>query len=615
MAQKIISLIKNNYLIIVILLLSAFLRFFHLDYQSPWLDEIHTLNEANPNASLSEVYSQILSGEQMPPLYFYILYFLFKIFGYSIFVARFFSAILGVLSVYVLYKLVKELIDKKTALVAALLFGMNYFMIYFSQEARPYTLFTLFMLLSFYRMLMYLKSSTIKNAIWFGLTASLMLHSHFIGFFTLFAQAIIFLLFLFLKKDLDKKQFFKGSIIAAIVFLIAYIPSMHSLMKIFSIKSFWISAPGPDSFKLIYKSFFGNSEIIIFLNGVLFFGFLFSFFKSEKRKNIENGETNWSAIILVLWISFTILIPLISSYISNPIILDRYFLGVLPAIIILLAIGLMQIKGKVLKIVFISIYTIFFLFDMFGVQKYYHSVKKTQFRETTSYIIEKNDKNHKVVSSLSWYLPFFFNQANKNTEIIGATLDEFVAQQMILNKDALSSFWYFDAHGRDYNPNAETLEFLNQKYLVKDNFTGLQAWTRHFVIKSEMNTKVQFSQEKFNMLISNTNCKNNFDKFEFKDNHLLVSGWAFLEDQDSKNTKIQLVLLNNLNGEIIETLEVLREDVTSYFKLNFNADNTGFISEVDFEYTQKGEYKLGIWLKNSESNIEALIVTDKIIKI
>lgn len=615
MNHKIVSLIKDNYLIIAILVLSALLRFFHLDYQSPWLDEIHTLNEANPNASLSEVYSQILSGEQMPPLYFYILYFLFKIFGYTIFVARLFSAILGVLAVYVLYKLVHQLIDKKTALVAALLFGMNYFMIYFSQEARPYILFTLFMLLSFYRMLMYLKSSTIKNAIWFGLTACLMLHSHFIGFFTLFAQAIIFLLFLFLKKDLDKKQFFKGSIIAAIVLLIAYIPSMHSLMKIFSIKSFWIPAPGSDSFKLIYKSFFGNSEIIIFLNGILFIGFIYSLFTSEKRKNSENEETNWSAIILVLWISLTMIVPLISSYISNPIILDRYFLGVLPAIIILLAIGLMQIKGKLLKIVFISVYLIFFLFDMFGIQKYYHSVKKTQFRETTSYIIEKNDKNHKVISSLSWYLPYFFNKENKSTEIFGATLDEYIAQQKSLHKESLSSFWYFDAHGREYNPSPETLEFLNQNYWVKDNFTGLQAWTRHFVIKSEINTKVQFSQEQFNMLISNTNCKSNFDEFEFKDNHLIVSGWAFLENEDSKNTKIQLVLLNNLNGEIIESLEVLREDVTSYFKLNFNASFSGFKSELDLKNIPEGDYMLGIWLKNSESNIEALIITNKIIKI
>jgi len=615
MKEKIISLVKSNYLIIAILILSALLRFFHLDYQSPWLDEIHTLNEANPNASFLDVYSQILSGEQMPPLYFYILYFLFKIFGYSIFVARFFSAIIGVLVVYVLYKLTKELIDKKTALFAALLIGLNYFMVYFSQEARPYILFMLFMLLSYYRMLLFIKNNTIKNAFWFGLTASFMLHVHFIGFFTLFAQSITLLIYLFIKKELDKPLFFKRCMIAAIVLIIAYLPSVHSLLKIFKIQSFWIPAPGPDSLKLIYKTFFGNAEIIIFLNGILFIGFLYAIFKSEKKKNIEKEENNWSFIMLILWISLTVLIPVVSSYISNPIILDRYFMGVLPAIIILLSIGLMQIKGRLLKYIFVGIYVFYFLFDLAGVQKYYSSVKKTQFREATKYIIDKNEKNHKVVSSLSWYLPYFFNQATKNTEIFGATLDEFIAQQKSLNKELLSSFWYFDAHGREYNPTPETLEFLNQNYVILDNFSGLQAWTRHFVIKKEVNTKVEFTKEQFAKITSNEQLTINIENFSFIDKQLTIEGWAFLKNVNSKNTKIQLILLDELKGEIVQSLEVLRPDVTSYFKLDYNADFSGFKSETIIQNMENGEYKLGIWLVNKEANTESMIITDKVVKI
>lgn len=615
MKQKILLIVKSNYLIIAILVLSALLRFFHLDYQSPWLDEIHTLNEANPNASFLDVYNQILSGEQMPPLYFYILYFLFKIFGYSIFVARFFSATIGVLVVYVLYKLTKELIDKKTALFAALLIGLNYFMVYFSQEARPYILFMLFMLLSYYRMLLFIKNNTIKNAFWFGLTASFMLHVHFIGFFTLFAQSVTLLVYLFIKKELDKTLFFKRCMIATMVLIIAYLPSVHSLLKIFKIQSFWIPAPGPDSLKLIYKAFFGNAEIIIFLNGMLFIGFLYAIFKSEKKKNSEREDTNWSISVLILWISLTILIPVVSSYISNPIILDRYFMGVLPAIIILFSIGLMQIKGRVLKYIFVVIYVFYFIFDLVGVQKYYSSVKKTQFREATKYIIDKNEKNHKVVSSLSWYLPYFFNQANKNTEIFGATLDEFIAQQKSLDKDSLYSFWYFDAHGREYNPTPETIEFLNQNYSLQDNFSGQHAWTRHFVIKKEVNTKVKFTSEEFLKISSNQEVKFNIEQFNFSDSFLSVVGWAFLKNVNSKNTKIKIVLLNNLSGEIIESIEVLRTDVTSYFNLDYNADYTGFKSEISLENILEGEYKIAIWLVNNVANSEALIITDKIIKI
>ena len=615
MKQKITSFIKDNYLLISILVLSALLRFFHLDYQSPWLDEIHTLNEANPNTSFLDVYNQILSGEQMPPLYFYIQYFLFKIFGYSIFVARFFSAFIGLLAVYVLYKLTKELIDKNTALISALLLGLNYFMVYFSQEARPYIFFILFVLLSFYRMIIFMKYNTIKNAFWFGLAACFMLHVHFIGFFTLFAQSITMLLYLIMNKELNRTLFFKNCMIAAVVLIIGYLPSLHSLLKIFSIESFWISAPGPDSLKLIYKSFFGNSETIIFLNSVLFLGFIYTILKPEKSKKSDDFKSSFSFIILVLWIFLTSLIPIVSSYISNPIILDRYFIAVLPAILIIFSVGLMQLKGQLLKSVFIGLYMFFFLFDLVGVQKYYSSVKKTQFRETTSYIIEKNEKNHKVVSSLSWYLPFFFNQANKNTQITGATLDEFIIQQKSLNKDSLSSFWYFDAHGREYNPTPETIEFLNQNYVTVDNFSGLQAWTRHFVINKEVNTKIEFTEEEFSEITSNQESTINLESFSFNNRKLMVEGWAFLKNVNSKNTKIHLILLNGLKGEIVQSLGVLRPDVTSYFKLDYNADFSGFKSETIIQSNKNGEFKLGIWLVNKEANSEALIVTDKVVKI
>ena len=135
--MKILETIKNNYILSFILFLSLILRFYHLDFQSIWLDEIHTMNESNPNISLSELYSAIQTGEQMPPLYFYILYFIFKIFGYTTFVARFFSAVLGVISIYALYVFSKEVFNKKVALISSFLLSINSFHLYYSQEARP----------------------------------------------------------------------------------------------------------------------------------------------------------------------------------------------------------------------------------------------------------------------------------------------------------------------------------------------------------------------------------------------------------------------------------------------------------------------------------------------
>jgi hypothetical protein len=70
--------IKNNYLLFAIILLGSLLRFYHIDYQSIWLDEIHTINEANPNYSIFEVYNSVFNAEQMPPLYFIIIHVFLK---------------------------------------------------------------------------------------------------------------------------------------------------------------------------------------------------------------------------------------------------------------------------------------------------------------------------------------------------------------------------------------------------------------------------------------------------------------------------------------------------------------------------------------------------------
>ncbi|MDK2772819.1 MAG: hypothetical protein KYX68_11420, partial [Flavobacterium sp.] len=85
--------LKENKWIVIILLLAFVLRVFNLGFQSAWLDEIHTLIESNPKWSFFEVYNEVLKGEQIPPHYFYIVFFFFNSFGKTILVARSISVI------------------------------------------------------------------------------------------------------------------------------------------------------------------------------------------------------------------------------------------------------------------------------------------------------------------------------------------------------------------------------------------------------------------------------------------------------------------------------------------------------------------------------------------
>ena len=142
------------------LLTGLLLRFYGLTYQSLWLDELHTMNEADPAISWSNLFSQLKCCDPHPPLHFIITRLAFTIFGHTEFVARAISALIGTASIAALYLLGKEMCNKTVGLIAAALTCVNYYNIYYSQEARMYILAFLFAALSYLYFIKLIKNTT-----------------------------------------------------------------------------------------------------------------------------------------------------------------------------------------------------------------------------------------------------------------------------------------------------------------------------------------------------------------------------------------------------------------------------------------------------------------------
>ena len=141
--------IKKHWALLTILAVAAMLRFFGLDFQSPWLDELHTLIETNPELTYKEFYDLMLNSEHMPHLYYVLVRAFNMIFGVSLFGIRAFSALIGTTSVYAIFLLGKELYSKKAGYIAAIFLAINSTHIFYSQEIRPYILLCLFTCVSF----------------------------------------------------------------------------------------------------------------------------------------------------------------------------------------------------------------------------------------------------------------------------------------------------------------------------------------------------------------------------------------------------------------------------------------------------------------------------------
>ncbi len=127
--------------------LGALLRFYKLDFQSLWYDELHSVIPTDPANSLKDVIDYAKSDQ--PPAYFIYLHFFFKLFGYSEWTGRAASALLGVASIPITFLLGRECKNAAVGLCAAALVSVNYFDVYYSQELRFYSLAFLTSALSF----------------------------------------------------------------------------------------------------------------------------------------------------------------------------------------------------------------------------------------------------------------------------------------------------------------------------------------------------------------------------------------------------------------------------------------------------------------------------------
>ena len=85
----------------MIVLLGFVFRFYNIDYENLWLDEIYSFWVSDPNLSFAETYLRVQTTESIPFLYYYLVKMCNKIFGYDPVVGRYFSAfLLSLLSIF-----------------------------------------------------------------------------------------------------------------------------------------------------------------------------------------------------------------------------------------------------------------------------------------------------------------------------------------------------------------------------------------------------------------------------------------------------------------------------------------------------------------------------------
>jgi mannosyltransferase len=174
--------------LVLLTLLAAALRLYHLGQQSFWIDEALTWQGIRPGAGLS-FWSQMADSIQ-GPLYPALLWPLTRA-GAGEFLLRLPSAVAGTAAVPLLGLLAGRLWGRRVAILAALLVALSPFHVWYSQEARGYALAFLFAVLGgLFWLDMADRGPRPRTAVLYGLAAALGVWSNMSFSFLVAAQAL-----------------------------------------------------------------------------------------------------------------------------------------------------------------------------------------------------------------------------------------------------------------------------------------------------------------------------------------------------------------------------------------------------------------------------------------
>jgi 4-amino-4-deoxy-L-arabinose transferase-like glycosyltransferase/predicted XRE-type DNA-binding protein len=155
-----------------------------------WLDEAIAVSQAR--MGWGEMIAHLRFTDVHPPLHSAILWVSVRLLGTSELAVRSPSVVAGALLIPVLYLMARDLYGRRTAMVAASLATVAPFLIWYSQEARMYSLFMLFGTLAVWAQARILREPRWGGWVGYGLATTLLLWTHYFAVLQVLVQQVFF---------------------------------------------------------------------------------------------------------------------------------------------------------------------------------------------------------------------------------------------------------------------------------------------------------------------------------------------------------------------------------------------------------------------------------------
>ena len=337
---KVIARVDAQWLALAVVLLAAVLfRVHDLSRTSISLDEAVSWKQAR--LPFFEMLSAT-AHDNYPPLHNLILHITIALFGDSELALRAPSALFGIATVGLIGMLGTVLWGRTTGLLAALFLAMSGYHVWYSTEARMYSLFAFTSTLFVYMVVQLAcrpKWTTVAGC---AAAGTALLYTHFYGIFV-FVGVGVFVFFALARQAAwmrtSRVEWLIAQAVPIIVFLPWAIILVHRTRRVL-LKGFWIPDPTGE-FVLQSLAKLAGGEITLIIISVLAFLSVMNLGRGTHGSDrlVHRPQPDWQIGIVLTWLITPFIGGYLFSIVGKPILLDRYLICALPAGVLLAARG------------------------------------------------------------------------------------------------------------------------------------------------------------------------------------------------------------------------------------------------------------------------------------
>ncbi|MGH9185852.1 MAG: glycosyltransferase family 39 protein [Acidimicrobiales bacterium] len=361
--------------------LAAALGAWHLGEKSLWVDE--GVSYFHSQLDMSSLWSNMVNIEPNQALHYGLLK-LWTAFGTSEAMLRTPSVIAFAATVPFAYGIAAELWGRRTAVLAGFLVALNGFLVHYAQEARPYALAAMFVTASSYFFVVGLRRQRRAYLLAWAVTTVLAVLAHLFAAFVVLAQLLS------LPLVPDRRIPWRVLAWSAAVALLAMVPLGILLSRGNKRAGIaWIQQTSSDGVMRTLTQLAGGAgrPLLIATAAAAVVVVLTA---SNAR---DDSWSWWGSAFVIRWAIVPVAATILLSEVE-PLFVARYLIVAVPALAILVATGLAQIRPR---LAFVAAVVVFGLLASQGVRNWYRSEPKEDWRDAAAFVAEEAETGDAVI--------------------------------------------------------------------------------------------------------------------------------------------------------------------------------------------------------------------------